>query len=60
MTITEGPLNDLTVLDRVRAVAGPMAATILGAQVFKVETPRAAGDTPRTGPTCVRPPVNRR
>ncbi|MDR6862444.1 CoA transferase [Phycicoccus sp. 3266] len=52
------PLEDITVVDLSRALAGPHAAMMLGdmgARVIKVETPGAGDDTRGWGPPFVGP-----
>ncbi len=51
------PLDDLTVIDMTRALAGPyctMMLADLGARVIKIETPGAGDDTRGWGPPFVR------
>ncbi|MFW5469258.1 CaiB/BaiF CoA transferase family protein [Knoellia sp. CPCC 206435] len=53
-----GPLQDITVVDLSRALAGPHAAMMLGdmgARVIKVETPGTGDDTRGWGPPFVGP-----
>ncbi|MFC7486498.1 CaiB/BaiF CoA transferase family protein [Knoellia sp. CPCC 206453] len=53
-----GPLQDITVVDLSRALAGPHAAMMLGdmgARVVKVETPGTGDDTRGWGPPFVGP-----
>ncbi|WP_083395892.1 CaiB/BaiF CoA transferase family protein [Rhodococcus koreensis] len=56
--MTEGPLNDILVLDLSRALAGPIAAMMLGdlgARVIKVESPGSGDDSRTWGPPFVGP-----
>ncbi|MDI9977207.1 CoA transferase [Rhodococcus sp. IEGM 1307] len=56
--MTTGPLKDLLVLDLSRALAGPIAAMMLGdlgARVIKVETPGHGDDSRSWGPPFVGP-----
>ena len=53
-----GPLQDITVVDLSRALAGPHAAMMLGdmgARVIKVESPGSGDDTRGWGPPFVGP-----
>jgi crotonobetainyl-CoA:carnitine CoA-transferase CaiB-like acyl-CoA transferase len=53
-----GPLDDITVIDLSRALAGPHAGMMLGdlgARVIKVETPGAGDDSRGWGPPFVGP-----
>jgi crotonobetainyl-CoA:carnitine CoA-transferase CaiB-like acyl-CoA transferase len=53
-----GPLDDITVIDLSRALAGPHAGMMLGdmgARVIKVETPGTGDDTRGWGPPFVGP-----
>ena len=53
-----GPLQDITVVDLSRALAGPHAAMMLGdmgARVIKVESPGKGDDTRGWGPPFVGP-----
>lgn len=53
-----GPLDDTTVIDLTRALAGPHAGMMLGdlgARVIKVETPGGGDDTRGWGPPFVGP-----
>jgi crotonobetainyl-CoA:carnitine CoA-transferase CaiB-like acyl-CoA transferase len=53
-----GPLDDITVVDLSRALAGPHAGMMLGdmgARVIKVETPGTGDDTRGWGPPFVGP-----
>jgi formyl-CoA transferase len=52
------PLDDITVIDLSRALAGPHAAMMLGdmgARVIKVESPGTGDDTRGWGPPFVGP-----
>ncbi|MFC9360404.1 CoA transferase, partial [Rhodococcus sp. NPDC057014] len=56
--MTVGPLNDILVLDVSRALAGPIAAMMLGdlgARVIKVEAPGTGDDSRTWGPPFVGP-----
>ncbi|HEY5852748.1 MAG TPA: CoA transferase [Aldersonia sp.] len=56
--MTVGPLNDVVVLDLSRALAGPIAAMMLGdlgARVIKIETPGHGDDSRSWGPPFVGP-----
>ncbi|TQC50089.1 CoA transferase [Rhodococcus sp. WS4] len=56
--MTVGPLNDILVLDLSRALAGPIAAMMLGdlgARVIKVEAPGTGDDSRTWGPPFVGP-----
>ncbi|MDF3313530.1 CoA transferase [Rhodococcus sp. T2V] len=56
--MTVGPLNDILVLDLSRALAGPIAAMMLGdlgARVIKVEAPGSGDDSRTWGPPFVGP-----
>ena len=56
--MTTGPLKDIVVLDVSRALAGPIAAMMLGdlgARVIKVETPGHGDDSRTWGPPFVGP-----
>ncbi|MFC8181783.1 CaiB/BaiF CoA transferase family protein [Rhodococcus sp. NPDC057297] len=60
--MTEGPLQDVLVLDLSRALAGPIAAMMmgdLGARVIKVEAPRTGDDSRTWGPPFVGPEDDR-
>src|SRR5688572_13566126 len=51
------PLDDVTILDLSRVMAGPFASMLLGdfgARVLKVENPQGGDDTRRFGPPFVR------
>ncbi|SNT53288.1 CaiB/BaiF CoA transferase family protein [Rhodococcoides kyotonense] len=56
--MTTGPLDDILVLDLSRALAGPIAAMMLGdlgARVIKVEAPGTGDDSRTWGPPFVGP-----
>ena len=56
--MTVGPLSDILVLDLSRALAGPIAAMMLGdlgARVIKVEAPGTGDDSRTWGPPFVGP-----
>ncbi|WP_322544792.1 CoA transferase [Rhodococcoides fascians] len=56
--MTAGPLNDILVLDLSRALAGPIAAMMLGdlgARVIKIEAPPTGDDSRTWGPPFVGP-----
>jgi len=56
--MTVGPLKDILVLDLSRALAGPIAAMMLGdlgARVIKVESPGTGDDSRTWGPPFVGP-----
>ncbi|PZU01541.1 MAG: CoA transferase [Gordonia sp. (in: high G+C Gram-positive bacteria)] len=56
--MTTGPLDGITVLDLSRALAGPIAAMMLGdmgARVIKVETPGHGDDSRTWGPPFLGP-----
>src|SRR5690242_16136590 len=59
MSPVSAPLEDITVVDLSRALAGPHAAMMLGdlgARVIKVESPGQGDDTRGWGPPFVDPP----
>jgi crotonobetainyl-CoA:carnitine CoA-transferase CaiB-like acyl-CoA transferase len=62
VSVTEGVLDGIVVVDLSRALAGPHAAMILGdlgARVIKVESPRGGDDSRGWGPPYVGDPADR-
>jgi crotonobetainyl-CoA:carnitine CoA-transferase CaiB-like acyl-CoA transferase len=58
MSSTDGPLDDVLVVDLSRALAGPHATMMLGdlgARVIKIENPSGGDDTRGWGPPFVHP-----
>ena len=53
LPINRGALEDITILDLTRVVAGPFSSSILadmGARVIKIENPRGGDDSRAFGP----------